>query len=168
MTVKKAHPRGKCSARYIGYVCALNTSEPKISLRTHSLVTFLSGLLCIHDSSDHLSTGSLSKANENLGAMIKKKKWKRCIWMKWISVLNIAVYIISGFFSRTLRTGSQIFKWGSCTVEFDVKSKNAPAQNCSFFNFPAVLNSWLREQVWYQRKLIEGNGDNTSSQDLHW
>ena len=72
MTVKKAHVRGKCSSRYIGYVCALNTSEPKISLRTH-FVTFLSGLLCIHDSSDHLSTGSLSKANENLGAMIKKK-----------------------------------------------------------------------------------------------
>ena len=73
MTVKKAHARGKCSVRYIGYVCALNTSEPKISLRTHSLVTFLSGLLCIHDSSVHLSTGSLSKANENLGAIIKKK-----------------------------------------------------------------------------------------------
>ena len=123
MTVKKAHARGKCSARYIGYVCALNTSEPKISLRTHSLVTFLSGLLCIHDSSDHLSTGSLSKANENLGAMINKSG--RRIWMKWISVLNIAVYIISGFFSRTLIriTGSQIFKWGSCIVEFDVKSK---------------------------------------------
>ena len=81
MTVKKAHARGKCSARYIGYVCALNTSEPKISLRTHSLVTFLSGLLCIHDSSDHLSTGCLSKANENLGAMIKKTSGRR-IWMK--------------------------------------------------------------------------------------
>ena len=145
MTVKKAHARGKCSARYIGYVCALNTSEPKISLRTHSLVTFLSGLLCIHDSSDHLSTGCLSKANENLGAMIKKTSGRR-IWMKWISVLNITVYIISGFFSRTLIriTGNQIFKWGSCIVEFDVKRKNPPAQNCSFFNFPAVLNSWLR------------------------
>ena len=144
MTVKKAYARGKCSARYIGYVCALNTSEPKISLRTHSLITFLSGLLCIHDSSDHLSTGWLSKANENLGAMIKKSG--RRIWMKWILVLNIAVYIISGFFPRTLIriTGNQIFKWGSCIVEFDVKRKNPPAQNCSFFNFPAVLNSWLR------------------------
>ena len=144
ITVKKAHERGKCSERYIGYMCALNTSEPKISLRSHSLVTFVSGLLCIYNSSDHLSTGSLSKANENLGAMIKKSG--RRIWMKRISVLNIAVYIISGFFSRTLIriTGSLIFKWGRCIVEFDVKSKNAPAQNCSFFNFPAVLNSWLR------------------------
>ena len=76
MTVKKAHARGKCSARYIGYMCALNASEPKISLSTHSLVTFLSGLLCIYNSSDHLSAGSLSKANENLGAIIKKKKKK--------------------------------------------------------------------------------------------
>ena len=110
MTVKKAHARGKCSSRYIGYVCALNTSEPKISLRTHSLVTFLSGLLCIHDSSDHLSTGSLSKANENLGAMIKKK------WYTYLDEMNLSPKYRSTYnqwvFSRTLIriTGSQIFK----------------------------------------------------------
>ena len=104
MTVKKAHARGKCSARYIGYVCALNTSEPKISLRTHSLVTFLSGLLCIHDSSDHLSTGCLSKANENLGAMIKKKVEEtylnemnlspkyRSIYNQWVFFENFNTY----------------------------------------------------------------------------
>lgn len=94
MTVKKAHARGKCSSRYIGYVCALNTSEPKISLRTHSLVTFLSGLLCIHDSSDHLSTGCLSKANENLGAMIKKNKWYKynSIYNQWVFFENFNTY----------------------------------------------------------------------------